>query len=49
MKIIITLQLDLDQQGEWAEERVLEFNESEVLHFGKSDPGRNFTVDGRLL
>jgi len=45
------LQQDLDQLGKWAEKRRMEFNidKCEVLHFGKSNQGRGFTVKVRAL
>eukprot|EP00061_Rhincodon_typus_P013300 g39589.t1 len=45
------LQEDLDQLGKWAKKWQMEFkiDKCEVLHFGKSNQGRSFMVNGRAL
>ena len=45
------LQLDLDQFGQWAEEWQMEFNldKCKVIHFGRSNQGRTYSVNGRAL
>ena len=45
------LQWDLDQLGQWADEWKMEFNldKCEVMHFGRSNQGRTYSVNGRAL
>ena len=45
------LQLDLDQLGQQADEWQMEFNldKCEVMHFGRSNQGRTYSVNGRAL
>eukprot|EP00061_Rhincodon_typus_P008505 g31179.t1 len=42
----LRVQLDGDQMGQWAEEWQMEFNldKCEVLHFGKANQGRTYTL-----
>ena len=45
------LQWDLDQLGRWADEWQIEFNldNCKVMHFGRSNQGRIYSVNGRVL
>ena len=45
----LQLQRDLDQLGQWADEWQVEFNldKCEVMHFGRLNQGRTYSVDGR--
>jgi len=45
------LQRDLDQLGQWADEWQMEFNvdKCKVMHFGRSNQGRTYSVNGRAL
>ena len=45
------LQQDLDQLGQWADEWQMEFNldKCEVMHFGRLNQGRTYSVNGRAL
>eukprot|EP00061_Rhincodon_typus_P005133 g24278.t1 len=45
------IQQDIDQLEAWAEKWQMEFNRDkcEVMHFGKSSTGGNYTVNGRTL
>eukprot|EP00061_Rhincodon_typus_P017984 g46948.t1 len=44
----LRVQWDLDQMGLWAEDRQMEFNldKCEVLHFGKANQDRTYTLNG---
>ena len=46
-----SLQRDLNQLEEWAEKWKLEFyaDKCEVLHFGRSNQGRTYKVNGKVL
>ncbi|XP_059843914.1 P-selectin glycoprotein ligand 1 isoform X2 [Hypanus sabinus] len=46
-----SLQRDLDQLEKWAEKWQMEFNtdKCEVLHFGRTNQGRTYKVNGRTL
>eukprot|EP00061_Rhincodon_typus_P007189 g28622.t1 len=43
--------MGLDRMGQWAEEWQVEFSldKCEMLHFGKANQGRTYTVNGRAL
>ena len=45
------LQRDLGQLGQWTDEWQMEFNldKCEVMHFGRSNQGRTYSVNGRAL
>ena len=45
------MQRDLDQLGQWADEWQMEFNldKCEVMHFGRLNQGRTYSVNGRVL
>jgi len=45
------LQQDLDQLGQWANEWQMEFNldKCEVMHFGRSNQGKTYSVNGWAL
>ncbi|MBB6707133.1 reverse transcriptase family protein [Proteus mirabilis] len=47
----LRLQQDLDQMGQWAEKWQMEFNSDkcEVLHFGKANLSRTYTLNGKVL
>ena len=47
----LRLQRDLDQLGQWADEWQMEFNldKCEVMHFGRLNQGRTYSVNGRAL
>ena len=47
----LRLQQDLDQLGQWADEWQMEFNldKCKVIHFGRSNQGRVYSVNGRAL
>jgi len=45
------IQQDIDRLETWAERWLMEFNpdKCEVMHFGRSNAGRIYTVNGRTL
>ena len=45
------LQRDLGQLGQWADKWQMEFNldKCKVMHFGRSNQGRTYSVNGRVL
>ena len=47
----LQLQRDLDQLGQWADERQMVFHldKCEVMHFGRLNQGRTYSVNGRVL
>ena len=47
----LQLQWDLDQLGQWADEWQMEFNldKCKVMHFGRLNQGRTYSVNGRAL
>eukprot|EP00061_Rhincodon_typus_P004256 g22134.t1 len=47
----LRLQGDLDQMGQWAEKQQMEFNldKCEALHFGTTNKGRAYTINGMTL
>eukprot|EP00061_Rhincodon_typus_P008284 g30756.t1 len=47
----LRVQWDLDQMSRWTEEWQMEFNldKCEVLHFGKANQGRTYTLNGKVL
>ena len=47
----LQLQRDLDKLGQWADEWQMEFNldKCKVMHFGRLNQGRTYSVNGRVL
>ena len=48
-KVISNCNSGLDQLGQWADEWQMEFNldNCEVMHFGRLNQGRTYSVNGR--